>query len=66
MIATLTALIANTNRDAKKRREPYVPADFIPGPAPEPVRRTPAELAALQRASFDAYFIARGGKVKGT
>jgi hypothetical protein len=26
----ITALIANTNRDAKKKPEPFVPADFIP------------------------------------
>lgn len=27
----LASLIANVNRDTKKKSEPFVPADFIPG-----------------------------------
>lgn len=29
-MAILAALIANTNRDPKARREPFTPADFMP------------------------------------
>jgi len=37
-IGILCALIANVNRDAKKRPDPFVPADFMPF-VPEEVRK---------------------------
>lgn len=32
------ALLANINRDAKKKPTPFTPADFMPGDKPKPVR----------------------------
>ena len=53
-MAQLLALIANVNRDPKRRKLPWTPDDFLPhrGPRPEPdvdsLRpRTDAAMAAF-------------------
>jgi hypothetical protein len=46
----IAAVIAETNRDRKKRRKPYTAADFMPRfdrPLPQP--QTPEEQAAILR-----------------
>jgi hypothetical protein len=46
----IAAMIAETNRDKKKRRKPYTPKEFMPEfdrPAPQP--QTPEEQAAILR-----------------
>jgi hypothetical protein len=36
--ASIMSLLANINRDAKKKPTPFTPADFMPGEKPKPVR----------------------------
>lgn len=57
-MATLAALIANANRDARKRKEPYTPRDFMLTFEDEPPRENhqtwqeqKARLMALMRPS---------------
>jgi len=47
----ITAMIANVNRDAKKRSEPFQPTDFIPG-----YRKPPEDPEAVAR-KIEAYFM---------
>lgn len=48
---TITAMIANVNRDAKKRRKPYQPQDFMPQfDAPE---KKPASWEDIKRGLMD-------------
>lgn len=44
--AAVMALIAEVNRDRKRRPRPYTPADFHPLPGPRPARRRRADLTA--------------------
>ena len=53
-LAQLLALIANVNRDPKRRRTPWTPDDFMPR------RGLPAEPDAL-RSRIDAAMAAFGG-----
>jgi hypothetical protein len=50
----VTALIANTNRDAKKKPEPFVPADFIPdfGGKKRQAKLDPKNVRNILRSSF--------------
>lgn len=62
----LAALLANVNRDPKRRKAPYVPADFMPDPIAPPERApTPEERGAAVRARIDAAMLALGGTVAG-
>jgi hypothetical protein len=49
-MATLAALLANINRDSKKRPQPYSARDFMP--FEERPRETSADLSARLRAAF--------------
>ncbi len=48
----LASLIANVNRDSKKQREPFAPADFMPkfDEAPQPRRAGWQEMLAKMKA----------------
>lgn len=61
MLATLTALFAETHRDEKKRRMPFGTEDFMPGVEP-PKPLTQAEL----RRKMDAAMVGLGGKRRDT
>lgn len=41
---TVCALLANVNRNAEQRPEPYKPADFVPWAKPEVVEDEPIEM----------------------
>jgi len=58
-MAQLLALIANVNRDPKRRKTPWTPDDFLPrrGPKPEPERDS-------LRPRIDAAMAAFGGMRK--
>jgi hypothetical protein len=46
----IAAVIAETNRDKKKRRKPYAPKEFMPQfDRPPPKPQTPEEQAAILR-----------------
>jgi hypothetical protein len=46
----IAAVIAETNRDKKKRRKPYTPQEFMPQfDRPPPKPQTPEEQAAILR-----------------
>ena len=55
-LAQLLALIANVNRDPKRRKTPWTPEDFLPNRAP----RRSGEVAEL-RPRIDAAMAAFGG-----
>ena len=55
-LAQLLALIANVNRDPKRRKTPWTPEDFIPDRVP----RRSGEVADL-RPRIDAAMAAFGG-----
>ena len=40
----LCSLIANVNRDTKKKRDPFMPRDFMRGPAEPEVELTDAQI----------------------
>jgi hypothetical protein len=46
--ALVASVLANVNRDPKRRSEPYTPFDFMPDPWPRPCRGGPT-AAAQQR-----------------
>ena len=54
-MAHLMALIANVNRDPKRRKTPWTPGDFLPRRGPRP-----AEVETL-RPRIDAAMAAFGG-----
>lgn len=51
LLATLAAIMANANRDTKKRLSPYKPEEFLPDYRPAPVQAT---TGASLRAKFMA------------
>jgi hypothetical protein len=53
----IVSMIANTVRDTKKRRKPFLPSDFLPSEETE----KPQDWKAL-RAKSMAVFAAFGGK----
>lgn len=55
-LAQLLALIANVNRDPKRRRTPWTPDDVLPRRVPRP----PAQVETL-RPRIDAAMAAFGG-----
>ena len=55
-LAQLLALIANVNRDPKRRKTPWTPEDFLPKRGPRPS----GEVADL-RPRIDAAMAAFGG-----
>lgn len=55
-MAILAALIANANRDPKKRRKPYTPADFMPQFGDE---TEPQDVAEKAKAIFAIFGGAR-------
>jgi len=55
-MAQLLALIANVNRDPKRRKTPWTPDDFLPQRAPRPAN----EVETL-RPRIDAAMAAFGG-----
>lgn len=60
-MAILASLIANVNRDPKKRSTPYEVSDFMPRfETPEPISRDDA-LAAID-AALTSLVLATGGK----
>lgn len=58
--AMVSAMIANTVRDPKKRRRPWEPADFMPIPDKASDKK-PVDQDHL-RQKIDAWMIAFGGK----
>lgn len=53
------ALLANLNRDPKKRARPYGPADFMPSwSRPEP------QSAAQMKNAAKAFTLALGGRIE--
>lgn len=53
--AGLKSLIANANRDPKKRRKPFVPGDFrLLGAREEDLKKSPQEVYAGFRRMADA------------
>ena len=52
-MASIMALIANANRDPKKRRRPFRPDDFLPKPPKPPP--TPEEVAAKTQSILSRY-----------
>jgi hypothetical protein len=57
-LAQLLALIANVNRDTKRRKLPWTPEDFLPRRVPRP----PAHVDDL-RPRIDAAMSAFGGTI---
>lgn len=65
-LGTLAALIANSNRNPKKRPKPFYPSDFMPDPVePDPPPMTPEQRYREFRAKADAAMFALGGRVRG-
>lgn len=58
LMAQLLALTANIHRDPKARREPYVPADFLPQQPPDEIevenKRRYDDAIAQMRANYTA------------
>lgn len=62
-LAMQMTLMANVNRDSKKRREPYSLEDFTPGDSPRP--EVPVETKAQRNARLKKVFRMLAGKGKG-
>lgn len=61
MLAQIAQIVANSNRDPKKRREPYPLADFLPfRDAPEPVELSPEEVSEKVLGIFGAIAAGQG------
>lgn len=58
----VSAVIANTVRDSKKRRKPFQPEDFMPE-EPSVAQKAPVNQDLL-RAKIDSVMVAWGGKKK--
>ena len=55
----LAAMVANTARDPKKRRKPFLPEDFIPETGKEVA---PAADQRVLQAKIDSFMTAFGGR----
>lgn len=52
--ASILAMIANANRDRKKRKNPFKPSDFDPmhNQTDKPMRKDPAEVMSALKSAF--------------